>query len=39
MVLSVDPVDESILDEARAGGLRIIELEVAGPVTVEVSRA
>ena len=39
MVLSVDPVDESILDEARAGGLRVIELDVAGPVSVEVSRA
>ncbi|WP_460490805.1 homoserine kinase, partial [Corynebacterium nasicanis] len=39
MVLSSGPVEENILDEARAAGLRIIELDVAGPVTVELSRA
>ena len=39
MVLSTAPVDETILDQARADGLRVIDLEVAGPVTVEVSQA
>lgn len=39
MVLSVDPIGESILDEARASGLRVLELDVAGPATVEISRA
>jgi len=34
----VDPIEEAILEEARAAGLRVIELEVAGPATVEVSR-
>ena len=38
MVLSVDPIEEAILEEARAAGLRVLELEVAGPATVEVSR-
>ncbi|MGP6173456.1 homoserine kinase [Corynebacterium sp. A21] len=39
MVLSQEPVDPTILDSAREAGLRVIELEVAGPVTVEVSAA
>ena len=39
MVLSVDPIEEAILEDARTAGLRVIELEVAGPATVEVSRA
>ena len=35
MVLHTDPIEESILDEAREQGLRVLELEVAGPVSVE----
>lgn len=35
MVLHTEPIEESILDEAREQGLRVFELEVAGPVTVE----
>ncbi|MDK8763880.1 homoserine kinase [Corynebacterium sp. MSK218] len=35
MVLHTEPIEESILDEAREQGLRVLELEVAGPVTVE----
>ncbi|MDO5031961.1 homoserine kinase [Corynebacterium sp.] len=35
MVLHTEPVEESILDEAREQGLRVLELEVAGPVKVE----
>lgn len=38
MVLSTEPVEASILDEARAAGLKVHELEVAGPVTAEISR-
>lgn len=37
MVLSTEPVDPEILAEAREAGLRVLELEVAGPVQVEVS--
>lgn len=39
MVLSTEPVDRSILDEARTAGLKVHELAVAGPATAEVSRA
>ncbi|RSZ66188.1 homoserine kinase [Corynebacterium hylobatis] len=39
MVLSTEPVSEKILDQAREAGLKIHELEVAGPVRVELSRA
>jgi homoserine kinase len=39
MVLSTEPVAEKILDQAREAGLKIHELEVAGPVRVEMSRA
>lgn len=39
MVLHTQPVDETILDEARNAGLRVLELEVAGPVSVEISQA
>ncbi|MCS5478970.1 homoserine kinase [Corynebacterium sp. YIM 101645] len=39
MVLSTEPVSEKILDQAREAGLKIHELEVAGPVRVESSRA
>lgn len=35
MVLSTEPVDAKILDQAREEGLRVMELEVAGPVTVD----
>ncbi|WIM68612.1 homoserine kinase [Corynebacterium breve] len=38
MVLSTTPIDEAILDSARESGLRVLELEIAGPVTAEVSR-
>lgn len=37
MVLSTEAVDPEILAEAREAGLRVLELEVAGPVQVEVS--
>ncbi len=36
MVLTTDPIDAAILDDARAAGLRVIELTVAGPVEVTV---
>ncbi|QGU07069.1 Homoserine kinase [Corynebacterium occultum] len=39
MVLSQEPVSPEILNEAREAGLRVLELEVAGPVKVEVSAA
>lgn len=39
MVLSTEPVDAKVLDEAREAGLKVHELEVAGPVRVESSRA
>ncbi|AWB82120.1 homoserine kinase [Corynebacterium yudongzhengii] len=32
MVLSTEPVEERILDSARDDGLRVLELEVAGPI-------
>lgn len=38
MVLSTEPVSEKILDDARESGLRVLELEVAGPVSVKVSQ-
>ncbi|MCQ9340145.1 homoserine kinase [Corynebacterium phoceense] len=38
-VLHTEPIDAAILDDARAAGLRVLELEVAGPVEVTVSRA
>ena len=34
MVLSTEPVEDKILDEARSDGLGVFELEVAGPVEV-----
>lgn len=37
MVLSQDAVEKEILDEAREAGLRVLELEIADPVKVEVS--
>lgn len=39
MVLHTEPIDEEILEDARSQELRVIELEVAGPVTVEVTQA
>lgn len=36
MVLSTEPIDESILADAREAGLRVLNLEMAGPVRVEV---
>lgn len=36
MVLSTEPIHEKILDQAREDNLRVLELEVAGPATVEV---
>lgn len=38
MVLSTEPVAEKILDDARDAGLRVIELEVAEPVRVDVNQ-
>lgn len=36
MVLGTTPISESILDDARAAGLRVLPLTVAGPVEVTV---
>lgn len=35
MVLHIEPIEEAILDDARGQNLRVLELEVAGPVSVE----
>lgn len=35
MVLHTEPIEEEILDDARGQNLRVLELEVAGPVIVE----
>ena len=35
MVLHTEPIEEAILDDARCQNLRVLELEVAGPVSVE----
>jgi len=35
LVLITEPIDHALLDDARAAGLRVIELDVAGPVTAE----
>ncbi|WP_297588578.1 homoserine kinase [uncultured Corynebacterium sp.] len=37
LVLCTEPVDDEILDEARDAGLRVLELEVAGPVKAELT--
>lgn len=39
MVLHTDPIPEKILDSAREAGLRVLELDVAGPVKASLSRA
>ena len=35
LVLITEPIEPALLDDARAAGLRVIELDVAGPVTAE----
>ncbi|WP_018295804.1 homoserine kinase [Corynebacterium lubricantis] len=37
MLLSTEEVDPRILDQAREDGLRVLELDVAGPMRVEVT--
>ena len=37
MVLSTEPVDRDLLDEAQGRGIRVLEMDVAGPVEVTVS--
>lgn len=39
VVLATEPVDNSILDAARESGLMVMDLDIAGPVTVDVSQA
>lgn len=39
MVLSTEPVDPALLDEARSRGLRVLETRAGGRVTVEVVSA
>lgn len=39
MVLHTEPIDENILRDAREAGLRVIPLEVTGPVEVKVVQA
>ncbi|MDT9408649.1 homoserine kinase [Corynebacterium rouxii] len=36
MVLHIEPVDESVLDDAREAGLRVLSLDVADAVSVKV---
>ena len=38
LVLITEPIEPALLDDARAAGLRVIELEDAGPVTAELLR-
>ena len=39
MVLHTTDIETALLDDARAQGLRVLELNVAGPVEVEVTQA
>jgi len=39
MVLHRDPIDPKIIESAKSDGLRVLDLEIAGPVTAEFSRA
>lgn len=39
MVLHRDPIAPAIIESAKADGLRVLDLEIAGPVTAELSRA
>ena len=38
LVLITEPIEPALLDDARAAGLRVIELDVAGSVTAELLR-
>ena len=37
MVLSTNPVEESLIEEARGRGMKVLELGIAGPVEVDVT--
>ena len=39
MVLSTEPIDPKILESAREDGLRVLELDIAGPATAELLRS
>lgn len=39
MVLTTSQVESSLLDDAKEAGLRVLELDIAGPATAELSRA
>ncbi|KAA8740349.1 homoserine kinase [Corynebacterium tuscaniense] len=39
MVLSTEPIEPKILESAREDGLRVLELDIAGPATAELLRA
>ena len=39
MVLTTTQVEGSLLDDAKEAGLRVLELDIAGPATAELSRA
>lgn len=39
MVLHTKPIPDALLDDAREQGLRVLQLEIAGPVDVEVTQA
>lgn len=39
MVLTTASVEQALLDDARASGLRVIELDIAGPATAELTQA
>ncbi|KGF23134.1 homoserine kinase [Corynebacterium tuscaniense] len=39
MVLSTEPIEPKILESAREDGLRVLELDIAGPATTELLRA
>lgn len=38
MVLSTEPIPDKVLEDARESGIKVLELEVAGPVKVEVNQ-
>lgn len=37
MVLSTEPVDSALVEEARGRGMKVLELDIAGPVEVDVT--
>lgn len=39
MVLSTEPIEPKILESAREDGLRVLELDIAGPATAELLRS